>query len=92
MKKILVPILVAASAMALLAGCSIDLRFGGGSKNTTAATTANNTANNNQHPMVQQTITPTIGQQLLDLKKARDDGAISEQEYDTEKAKLLNQK
>jgi hypothetical protein len=92
MKRILVPILIGASTMAMLAGCSIDLRFGGGSKNSAAATTANNTANNNQHPVVQQTVGPTIGQQLLDLKKARDDGAISAQEYESEKTKLLNQK
>lgn len=93
MKRKLVPVLIGFSALALLAGCSIDCRFGGGSKTTSAATTANNTANNNnQHPVVQQTVAPTIGQQLLDLKKALDDGAITEQEYENEKAKLLNQK
>ena len=92
MKRRLIPFLIGVAATALLAGCSIDLKFGGGSKTTAASTTSNNTANNNQHPVVQQTVPPTIGQQLLDLKKARDDGAISEQEYETEKAKLLNQK
>lgn len=76
--------------MALLAGCSIDLRFGGGTRSSAAST--NNTANNDQRPVVQQTVAPTVGQQLLDLKKARDTGAITEQEYDDEKAKLLNQR
>ena len=31
---------------------------------------------------------PTLGQELLDLKKARDEGAISDQEYDEMKEKL----
>lgn len=31
---------------------------------------------------------PTLGQELLDLKKARDEGAISDQEYNEMKAKL----
>ena len=33
---------------------------------------------------------PTLGQELLDLKKARDEGAISDQEYEEMKAKLKN--
>ena len=33
---------------------------------------------------------PTVGQQLIDLKKARDTGAISEQEYEAQKQKLLS--
>jgi hypothetical protein len=32
---------------------------------------------------------PTLGQQLVDLQKARDAGAISDQEYAAQKAKLL---
>lgn len=32
---------------------------------------------------------PTLGQQLLDLKTARDNGAITDAEYQTQKAKLL---
>ncbi len=32
---------------------------------------------------------PTVGQQLIDLKKARDTGAISEAEYQAARAKLL---
>ena len=32
---------------------------------------------------------PTVGQQLIDLQHARDTGAISEPEYQLEKAKIL---
>jgi hypothetical protein len=32
----------------------------------------------------------TVGQQLIDLKTARDTGAITDAEYQTQKAKLLN--
>ena len=32
---------------------------------------------------------PTVGQQLVDLKKARDTGAITENEYQAQKTKLL---
>ena len=32
---------------------------------------------------------PTTGQQLLDLKKARDMGAITDQEYEAQKQKFL---
>lgn len=35
---------------------------------------------------------PTLGQQLIDLHRAEEAGAISEQEYQTQKAKLLNSK
>ena len=31
---------------------------------------------------------PTLGQELLDLKKAKDEGAISDQEYNEMKEKL----
>ena len=31
---------------------------------------------------------PTLGQELMDLKKARDEGAISDQEYNEMKEKL----
>ena len=33
--------------------------------------------------------TPTVGQQLIDLQKARDSGAITDTEYQAQKAKLL---
>ncbi|MGA2176473.1 MAG: SHOCT domain-containing protein [Verrucomicrobiota bacterium] len=35
---------------------------------------------------------PTIGQQLIDLQKARDAGAITDSEYQFQKAKLLENK
>ena len=34
---------------------------------------------------------PTLGQELLDLKKTRDEGAISDLEYNEMKEKLKNQ-
>ena len=34
----------------------------------------------------------TLGQQLIDLQKAKDAGAITESEYQTEKAKILGNK
>ena len=34
---------------------------------------------------------PTLGQQLTDLKKARDNGAITQEEYKTQRAKLLEE-
>lgn len=34
----------------------------------------------------------TLGQQLIDLQKAREAGAISEAEYQTQKAKVLDHK
>jgi hypothetical protein len=36
-----------------------------------------------------QTQTATTGQQLIDLQKAKDTGAITEAEYQSQKAKLL---
>jgi hypothetical protein len=33
---------------------------------------------------------PTLGQQLLDLQKAKDAGAITEVEFEAQKAKLLD--
>ncbi len=35
---------------------------------------------------------PTIGQQLIDLQKAKESGAITDSEYQAEKAKILNSK
>ena len=34
----------------------------------------------------------TLGQQLIDLKKAKDSGAMSDSEYEAQKAKLLSAK
>ena len=35
------------------------------------------------------TIMPTLGQQLMDLQKAKDAGAMTDAEYQAQKAKLL---
>jgi len=35
------------------------------------------------------TVSVSVGQQLIDLKKARDSGALSEREYDSQKAQLI---
>ena len=35
---------------------------------------------------------PTVGQQLVDLKKAQDAGAITPDEYNSQRAKILEQK
>ena len=35
------------------------------------------------------TIQPTVGQQLIDLQKAKDAGTITEFEYQAQKAKVL---
>ena len=34
----------------------------------------------------------SLGQQLVDLQKARDTGAITEAEYETQRCRLLNEK
>ena len=39
-----------------------------------------------------QTQPSTIGQQLIDLQKAKDSGAINEAEYNQQRAKILNGK
>ena len=39
-----------------------------------------------------QTTNATLGQQLVDLQKARDAGAITEVEYQAQKTKLLEHK
>ena len=39
-----------------------------------------------------QDVKPTLGQQLLDLKKAKDAGAINDAEYEAQKTKLLEKK
>lgn len=36
--------------------------------------------------------TPTVGQQLTDLQKAKDSGAITEAEFQAQKSKILNGK
>ena len=36
-----------------------------------------------------QTVNATVGQQLIDLQRAKDAGAINDAEYQAQKAKLL---
>ena len=38
------------------------------------------------------TVLPTVGQQLIDLKKARDQGAISPEEYERLKQQLMEER
>jgi len=35
------------------------------------------------------TVSVSVGQQLIDLKKAKDSGALSQREYDAQKAQLI---
>ncbi len=85
MKRSFIPLLIGLSAAILLTGCAFDLSFGGGKKSSTTNTDA--------HPAVgQATIAPTVGQQLMDLQKAKDSGAITDAEYQAQKAKLLDNK
>ena len=95
MKKLFIPGIIGLGTALLLAGCACDFKFGGGSKTTssTDASSSTTTSNNTRPEVVQETsVSPTIGQQLIDLKKAKDAGAITEAEYEAEKAKLLNEK
>jgi hypothetical protein len=79
-KRFLLP-LAGVLAMTLLTGC-LDLQLGGG--------TRNDTTNTDHHPTVGQEVTaPTLGQQLIDLQKAKEAGAISDKEYQEQKARFL---
>jgi hypothetical protein len=40
----------------------------------------------------QVTVPPTVGQQLVDLQKAKTAGAITDAEFEAQKAKLLHSK
>ena len=81
MKYPMLLLLAGLSAMMLLSGC-LDLQLGGGTRNDTT-----------NHPAASQPANaPTLGQQLIDLQKARDSGAITDQEYQAQKAKLLGNK
>jgi hypothetical protein len=77
MSKLIVSAWVGLSALTLLTGC-VYAPF----KDSTP---------DNQACTAKKTC-PTLGQQLLDLKKAKDAGAISDAEYSAEKTKLLNAK
>jgi len=39
--------------------------------------------------VVQPTMNVSVGQQLIDLKKAKDSGALSEREYQSQKSDLI---
>lgn len=69
-KSLLLPAMLALSAMLMLTGC-VGLSIGGGTKTHTNRL--------------------TVGQQLIDLQRAKDSGAITESEYEAQKAKLLGQ-
>jgi hypothetical protein len=93
MKKIAILIALGLATAMMATGCASDFRFGGGSKTTSTTDASNSTTTNSQHPTVgQEMVEPTVGQQLIDLKKAKDIGALSDAEYDQEKAKILNRK
>jgi hypothetical protein len=88
MKKLFLSLLVGLLAMTLLPGCLV-LNFEGSKKSATS----NTTTNSDQHPVVDQATTaPTLGQQLVDLQKAKDSGVITDAEYQAQKAKLLENK
>ena len=81
MKKRFIVLTAGALAMTLLSGCLVFNLEGGKKSNTTST--------NHQPAIGQQTVTPTLGQQLMDLQKAKESGAISDQEYQQQKARLL---
>ena len=84
MKRLFLSLLAGLSAIALLTGC-LDLQFGGGTKS--------DTTNTDHHPAIGEQMTaPTLGQQLVDLQKAKETGAITDAEYQAQKAKLLENK
>ena len=74
MKQRILAGILGLAAAGLLTGC-IGLTFGGGGP---------------KHQETSIETTPTLGKQLMDLKQARDRGAITEQEYEFQKAKLLS--
>jgi hypothetical protein len=39
--------------------------------------------------VVRPTVSVSVGQQLIDLKKAHDSGALSDKEYQSQKSKLI---
>ena len=81
MKNLVVLWVAGLSAMMFLSGC-LDLQLGGGTRNDTTT-----------HPIAgQPTNAPTLGQQLIDLQKAKDGGVITDQEYQEQKARLLGNK
>jgi len=93
MKKTYLLLLIGLAAAIVLTGCSWDVRFGGGPKSANSSSTNNSLTKNDEKPVVGQQVTsPTLGQQLIDLQKAKDSGAITDAEYQAQKAKLLENK
>jgi hypothetical protein len=78
MKPTFISLLVGRLAITLFTGCVISL---GGGKTCPPHVVAG-----------QQTVTPTLGQQLMDLQKAKETGAITDSEYQAQKAKVLESK
>lgn len=39
--------------------------------------------------VVRPTVSVSVGQQLIDLKRARDSGALTQREYESQKAQLI---
>jgi outer membrane biogenesis lipoprotein LolB len=70
MKKYAFFIMIIASSIAFLTGCSWSV----GSRPKTT------------------TVLPSTGQQLIDLQQAKNSGAITDAEYQAQKAKLLGNK
>lgn len=42
------------------------------------------------HEVVRPTVDVSIGQQLIDLKRARDTGALSDREYERQRKRLID--
>ena len=83
MNKLFIPLIVGLSTAVLLSGCVLSI--GGGRKTNSTCSDA--------HPAIgQQTVAPTTGQQLIDLQKAKECGAVTDAEYQAQKAKLLENK
>lgn len=70
----IIPMSILAAVAILSSGC-LGLSIGGGKKTT------------NEHKT--ETYDVTLGQQLIDLQKARDAGVISKREYNEQRKKLL---
>jgi len=87
MKRLFIPLIVGLSTALLLTGCVLSIGSGRKTSNTSS----------DQHPAIGQQVSapttpPTLGQQLIDLQKARDAGALTDAEYQTQKARLLDPK
>lgn len=83
MKSIFISLFVGLLAISLFTGCVLNLGSGG---------KTNPTCREAQPVTGQPMVAPTLGQQLMDLQKAKDAGALSDQEYQEQKAKLLGTK